>query len=1083
VKRLACALFFVVVLLAEPILVAQQFALENFRVVSTRRASLCKYDYTYTADVTNKGDDAENVSCAVNDTVPKASIGRTSLTFGGVDAGATVTSTNTFTLRQHRRFKLTDLRCDWSSTPVVHSRMQAAGPKGARLRYPGGLVLDIPIGALPEATNIEIKDLSADQANAVLAAHGADASHPKRYLGGFGVASPVNFKAPVKVIFPISTLKPKEIPIPVEFDLAHKTYRITNDVLTYYPDKGLVELELKDATGRGVIGVKRPDFGNPTEPKCCAVFPPNRPAGCECCTERTIEVRSKSVDLSSKFHGIHCTLTGDSAQITFRSCRGSPTVYASLGSELSHDCPKDVKVELSIKPPSLDFYVCDERDLHAAINGYSLEGVLQFPTNFVDWRSDRPDVAAVHPDTNSGSVAKVRGVSGGPTAHVIAEVAATNLMSSADIRVQERQIELPASKEIKRCEQFTPVASLKGLCGPLEGNVCQMKWSSDKPEAVAVDPTTGLITGVDDGTAVITATLDKTAYLGRIDAACARELQATMSVHVTDVAITINPSSKYVFPGDQFMPTVSIPGLCGSPEVNICHMKWSSDKPEVAAVDLTTGLITGVGDGTAVITATLDTACGQPLQAAVEVHVVVVASVEIDPSESILGTNASMALHAILRDTSGNPIPEFPEAFLPVHWTSSDHTIVSLWEDSTGTYNGANAQDQEGSVTITAEARGKVGTATIRVNRITLVTIAPARAATQIGNSVVFAATAKDAQGNVVVPEPSKIHWSIDMPSVATLTPNGMQASALAKVVKGLAQITVKIDGASPGITVGTAIAVLEVRPKVITVEVIPKRVAMPIGTSYKFTVVGKDADGNVVTQTADSWSMDYPCEGSSIGADGTYTASTATSGCAITAKIDDAKDYARCFVYDTERKIKALTKLHAEANYGCVNGSQPIAMCSNGAATATATALFTPDLKLTVDASAPQGYASASAAYHYSFAVVPSQPIPDPPDKVTVTVSTDSACDPAGWTPAHAYASITQGSVFLGKSPPCDNYPDSADIELPIGGGPEITVSAGCGVTSYMDSKKTCSANITVFFSAPPGYKVLSASPPIEPF
>jgi len=530
-------------------------------------------------------------------------------------------------------------------------------------------------------------------------------------------------------------------------------------------------------------------------------------------------------------------------------------------------------------------------------------------------------------------------------------------------------------------------------------------------------------------------------------------------------------------------------------------MEWSSDKPEVATVDPTAGLITGVGDGVAVITATLDRACGQSLQTTITVHVVAVASVEIRPSESILRTNKSSTLHTILRDPSGNPIYEPVDVALPVDWKSSDLTVVSLTEVSKIGEIVANAQDKEGFVTITAKAGGKVGTATIEVCSSMCVEISPPRAAAQVGNSVVFIATAKDAQGNVVVPEPSKIHWSIEPTSVATLTKDGMQASALAIANTELdrpARVTIKIDGASPGITVGTATAVLEVRPKVVLVEVTPKRLAIPIGSWYQFTVVGKDADGKEVTHTADAWSG---CLVDDFSPDGFFTAHVfVQGGCSLAAMIDGTSSSP--VHYDSYAETTSGATVETYANAGPVNKDLPTARSSHTeyplgggtvSATATATACIrtahtTAHVSATTSGTGFNAFGTAGAYLKYIYyRLIPAVPIPEPPDEEhlplpTVKINATSVTIPDGVWEANALAQTSEGTnlIYLGLSTNTV-YLTSVTLSIGIGEPRQMYVTADCiaNTMSEQNVTRSCHADIKVSFEAPPGYKLITSPPP----
>lgn len=118
-------------------------------------------------------------------------------------------------------------------------------------------------------------------------------------------------------------------------------------------------------------------------------------------------------------------------------------------------------------------------------------------------------------------------------------------------------------------------------------------WSSDKPNVASVNPTTGLITGVGSGSAVITAaTVD-----GGFKAACI--VSVYKKVEVT--GISLNTTMRNLYVGNTYQLKASVePTTATFPEVT-----WKSDNPAVATVDQF-GLVKAVGVGTTYISVTSD---------------------------------------------------------------------------------------------------------------------------------------------------------------------------------------------------------------------------------------------------------------------------------------------------------------------------------------------------------------------------------------------------------------------------------------------------------------------------------------------
>lgn len=88
---------------------AQDLTIGNYSLVSKTRASRTEYNYTYQADITNSGSDVQNVTATLTSNSSHTIVVAGTLSFGDVASGAAVTSSDTFTIKQNRRYPL-----DWS---------------------------------------------------------------------------------------------------------------------------------------------------------------------------------------------------------------------------------------------------------------------------------------------------------------------------------------------------------------------------------------------------------------------------------------------------------------------------------------------------------------------------------------------------------------------------------------------------------------------------------------------------------------------------------------------------------------------------------------------------------------------------------------------------------------------------------------------------------------------------------------------------------------------------------------------------------------------------------------------------------
>src|SRR6266487_3105206 len=212
-----------------------------------------------------------------------------------------------------------------------------------------------------------------------------------------------------------------------------------------------------------------------------------------------------------------------------------------------------------------------------------------------------------------------------------------------------------------------------------------------------------------------------------------------------------------------------------------------------------------------------------------------VASVTVSPASATVAAGQSVQLTATPKDANGTPL-----SGRTVTW-SSNNTSVAI-ADVNGNVTGL----APGSATITATSEGQSGTAAITVTNVpvTSVTVTPASASIQQGQTIQLTATPKDANGNPLTGR--TISWSSSNTSVATVSSSGLVSG----VVAGSATITATAEGKS-----GTsAITVTAVTVPVATVTVSPASASVPAGQTAQLTATPKDASGNPLTGRTITW-------------------------------------------------------------------------------------------------------------------------------------------------------------------------------------------------------------------------------------
>ena len=226
------------------------------------------------------------------------------------------------------------------------------------------------------------------------------------------------------------------------------------------------------------------------------------------------------------------------------------------------------------------------------------------------------------------------------------------------------------------------------------------------------------------------------------------------------------------------------------------EFSWESSNPSVATVDAT-GLVTGVAEGTATITASAG-----DVQATVEITVVSamqpVVSVEVSPSAETIAIGTTRQLSAEAFDENGQAV-----AGVEFSWESGDAAVATV--NASGLVTGV----AEGSATIFASAGSVQGRAAITVVSVTQpvvsVQVSPSAETIAIGTTVQLSAEAFDGNGDVVAGV--EFSWESGDAAVATVNASGLVTGVAAGMVtitarsggaRGTADITVQNPVASP---------------------------------------------------------------------------------------------------------------------------------------------------------------------------------------------------------------------------------------------------------------------------------------------
>src|SRR5437667_8226836 len=158
-----------------------------------------------------------------------------------------------------------------------------------------------------------------------------------------------------------------------------------------------------------------------------------------------------------------------------------------------------------------------------------------------------------------------------------------------------------------------------------------------------------------------------------------------------------------------------------------------------------------------------------------------VASVTVSPGAPTVQVGQTVQLTATPKDANGTPL-----SGRVVTWSSNNTSAATV--DGSGLVTGVAA----GSATITATSEGKSGTSVVTVSvPVASVTVSPAAASVQAGQTQPLTATLKDANGNVLTGR--TVTWSSNNTTVATVNGTGLVTAKVA----GSATITATSEGQS----------------------------------------------------------------------------------------------------------------------------------------------------------------------------------------------------------------------------------------------------------------------------------------------
>jgi uncharacterized protein YjdB len=275
--------------------------------------------------------------------------------------------------------------------------------------------------------------------------------------------------------------------------------------------------------------------------------------------------------------------------------------------------------------------------------------------------------------------------------------------------------------------QFTATGTYGNASHPSTQNITSLvTWASNAP-SVATISATGVATAVGAGTTTITAT--SSGFNGPISSSATLTVTGSSGGGTAGgsiASIAIIPGTQSVSSPTQTSQFLAIGTTSSGATVNLTNqVAWSSSSTQIGTIGATTGLATGVGQGTTTITALYSNAAGGTVVTGTATFTVVggttekFTAVSITPSSQALSASGQTAQFIALGTSGSGGLQTDVTSSSQIAWSSSSPSIASIVPS--GTTAGLATGLSVGTATITAQLTNPDGsvvsnTATVAVS-------------------------------------------------------------------------------------------------------------------------------------------------------------------------------------------------------------------------------------------------------------------------------------------------------------------------------------------------------------------------------
>jgi uncharacterized protein YjdB len=557
------------------------------------------------------------------------------------------------------------------------------------------------------------------------------------------------------------------------------------------------------------------------------------------------------------------SVSGSQGLVTGLSVGSTPITATEPQTDISGSTTVTVTAatltSIEITPP--DPSLANGTTVQLSATGAFSDGTTQDLTTQVSWTSGSAAIATVGDTPGSSTVAsdngQVTGLSVGNTS-ITAELNGVSGSTTVTVTAATlTSIEItPPDPSIAKGTFVQLTATGNFSDGTTEDLTDQVSWTSSDGKMAEVGNGKvlgGLVIGLGVGSPSITAKLNGVSGSTTVTVTAA-----------TLTAIVVVPPNHSIANGTTLPLTafgifsdLTVENLTG-------QVSWTSGNETIAQVSNlpdTPGEVTGLGIGSASITATLNGVSGSTT---VTVTAATLTSIEITPPDPSIanGTTQQLTATGTFSDGSTEDLTD------KVSWTSGSETIaqVSNLPDTPGVVTGLGI----GSASITATLNGVSGSTTVTVTAATLTTITVEPDSPSIANGTTVAL---DATCGTTENCTDQVSWTSGGNAVAQVSDTLGSKGLVKGLAEGSTTITATLDGIQGSTTVTVTAAT------VISITITPANPSVAKGETEQLTATGNLSDGTTEDLTDQvSWTVS-PDTLATVNATGLLTAEDVGAG------------------------------------------------------------------------------------------------------------------------------------------------------------------------------------------------------------